>query len=182
MVKNCENYWQNIYSAKNVFFKFFYPGRHFSFSQCSVFGKPTDRSLKGWITEVSEMLVSFLSNHPSIPRWDSISRPRYIAPVCLVEGEDNITRPARQGDACEFLAQSFSPFLAQDGWQVLRPSWIWATSSSPISWRKRTKRLGFCNVINPCTGWIKQRSIHSGIIFFVLKQSLKIREIIDIYG
>jgi hypothetical protein len=26
------------------------------------------------------------------------------------------------------LAQSFSPFLAQDGRQVCRPSWIWATS------------------------------------------------------
>jgi hypothetical protein len=26
------------------------------------------------------------------------------------------------------IAQSFSPFLAQDGWQVCRPSWIWATS------------------------------------------------------
>jgi hypothetical protein len=26
------------------------------------------------------------------------------------------------------IAQSFSPFLAQDGRQVCRPSWIWATS------------------------------------------------------
>jgi hypothetical protein len=59
------------------------------------------------------------------------------------------------------IAQSFSPFLAWDGWQVRRPSWIWATSLlyftkqvccpswiwatnlSPISWRKRTKRLGY---------------------------------------
>jgi hypothetical protein len=27
--------------------------------------------------------------------------------------------------------------------QVCCPSWIWATNLSPISWRKRTKRLGY---------------------------------------
>jgi hypothetical protein len=53
------------------------------------------------------------------------------------------------------IAQSFSPFLALVALvgcdkfmlyftkQVCCPSWIWATNLSPISCRKRTKRLGY---------------------------------------
>jgi hypothetical protein len=40
------------------------------------------------------------------------------------------------------LAQSFSPFLAQDGRQVRRPSWIWATSLCYILLNKFVALVG----------------------------------------
>jgi hypothetical protein len=40
------------------------------------------------------------------------------------------------------LAQSFSPFLAQDGQQVCHPSWIWATSLCYILLNKFVALVG----------------------------------------
>jgi hypothetical protein len=40
------------------------------------------------------------------------------------------------------LAQSFSPFLAGDGQQVCRPSWIWATSLCYILLNKFVALVG----------------------------------------
>jgi hypothetical protein len=40
------------------------------------------------------------------------------------------------------VAQSFSPFLAQDGQQVCRPSWIWATSLCYILLNKFVPLVG----------------------------------------
>jgi hypothetical protein len=40
------------------------------------------------------------------------------------------------------LAQSFSPFSAQDGRQVCRPSWIWATSLCYILLNKLVALVG----------------------------------------
>jgi hypothetical protein len=40
------------------------------------------------------------------------------------------------------LAQSCSPFLAGDGWQVRRPSWIWATSLCYILLNKLVALVG----------------------------------------
>jgi hypothetical protein len=40
------------------------------------------------------------------------------------------------------LAQSFSPFLAQDGRQVRRPSWIWATNLCYILLNKFVALVG----------------------------------------
>jgi hypothetical protein len=40
------------------------------------------------------------------------------------------------------LAQSFSPFLARDGRQVCRPSWIWATSLCYILLNKFVALVG----------------------------------------
>jgi hypothetical protein len=40
------------------------------------------------------------------------------------------------------IAQSFSPFLAQDGRQVHRPSWIWATSLCYILLNKFVALVG----------------------------------------
>jgi hypothetical protein len=36
--------------------------------------------------------------------------------------------------------------------QACRPSWIWATNLSPISWQKRPKRLGYC--LNCCCSFL----------------------------
>jgi hypothetical protein len=40
------------------------------------------------------------------------------------------------------IAQSFSPFSAWDGWQVRRPSWIWATSLCYILLNKFVALVG----------------------------------------
>jgi hypothetical protein len=40
------------------------------------------------------------------------------------------------------IAQSFSPFLARDGRQVRRPSWIWATSLCYILLNKLVALVG----------------------------------------
>jgi hypothetical protein len=40
------------------------------------------------------------------------------------------------------VAQSFSPFLARDGRQVCRPSWIWATSLCYILLNKFVALVG----------------------------------------
>jgi hypothetical protein len=44
--------------------------------------------------------------------------------------------------SCRTIAQSFSPFLAGDGWQVRRPSWIWATSLCYILLNKLVALVG----------------------------------------
>jgi hypothetical protein len=43
---------------------------------------------------------------------------------------------------CDTVAQSFSPFLAQDGRQVRCPSWIWATSLCYILLNKFVALVG----------------------------------------
>jgi hypothetical protein len=40
------------------------------------------------------------------------------------------------------IAQSFSTFLEQDGWQVRRPSWIWVTSLCYILLNKFVALVG----------------------------------------
>jgi hypothetical protein len=46
-------------------------------------------------------------------------------------------------DLCNYaLAQSFSPFSAQDGWQVCCPSWIWVTSLCYILLNKFVALVG----------------------------------------
>jgi hypothetical protein len=51
-----------------------------------------------------------------------------------------IAKRLRQGPGT--LAQSFSPFLARDGQQVCRPSWIWATSLCYILLNKFVALVG----------------------------------------
>jgi hypothetical protein len=49
---------------------------------------------------------------------------------------------APKGECKATIAQSFSPFLARDGRQVHRPSWIWATSLCYILLNKFVALVG----------------------------------------